>query len=108
MMSGYLVSKLGHVVLQAALVVGLLTHLDQDVEVTVLLSQRRHPLVLTQFHWTTEHRRPETLSLEAARRISPQTDTFDALNELVGASTCFCSVLDQERFRRGFVTSPRF
>lgn len=46
----YLVCELGHVVLQATLVVGLLTHLDQDVEVTVLLSQSCHPLVLTQLH----------------------------------------------------------
>lgn len=45
-----LVCKLGHVVLQAALVVRLLAHLDQDVEVTVLLSQSCHPLVLTQLH----------------------------------------------------------
>lgn len=50
----YLVCELGHVVLQAALVVGLLTHLNQDVEVTVLLSQRCHPLVLTQIHCNTE------------------------------------------------------
>lgn len=49
----YLVCELGHVVLQAALVVGLLTHLDQDVEVAVLLSQSCHPLVLTQLHCNT-------------------------------------------------------
>lgn len=46
----HLVSKLGHVVLQAALVVRLLAHLHQDVKVAVLLSQRRHPLVLTELH----------------------------------------------------------
>lgn len=46
----HLISELGHVVLQAALVVRLLAHLHQDVEVAVLLSQRRHPLVLTQLH----------------------------------------------------------
>lgn len=53
----YLVSKLGHVVLQAVLVVGLLTHLNQDVEVAVLLSQRSHPLVLTQLHCNTRQTR---------------------------------------------------
>lgn len=46
-----LVGELGHVVLQSVLVVSLLTHLDQDVKVTVLLCQCRHPLVLTQLHW---------------------------------------------------------
>lgn len=46
----HLIGELGHVVLQAALVVRLLAHLHQDVEVAVLLSQRRHPLVLTQLH----------------------------------------------------------
>lgn len=46
----YLVSKLCHVVLQAVLVVGLLRHLNQDVKVTVLLSQDCHPLVLSQLH----------------------------------------------------------
>lgn len=51
----YLVCKLGHVVLQAALVVRLLTHLNQDVEVAVLLSQRSHPLVLTQLHCNTQN-----------------------------------------------------
>lgn len=50
----YLVCKLGHVVLQPALVVGLLTHLDQDVEVAVLLGQSRHPLVLAQVHCKTQ------------------------------------------------------
>lgn len=54
--SEYLVCKLGHVVLQAALVVGLLTHLNQDVEVAVLLGQRCHPLVLTQIHCDTGQR----------------------------------------------------
>ena len=43
----YLVGELGHVVLQAALVVRLLAHLDQHVEVTELLRQSGHPLVLT-------------------------------------------------------------
>lgn len=48
---GYLVCKLGHIVLQAALVVGLFTHLNKDVKVTVFLSQRCNPLILTQIHW---------------------------------------------------------
>lgn len=49
----YLLCKLGHVVLQAVLVVGLLAHLDQDVKVAVFLCQRCHPLVLTQLHCNT-------------------------------------------------------
>lgn len=48
---GYLVCKLGHIVLQAALVVGLFTHLNQDVKVAVFLSQSCNPLILTQIHW---------------------------------------------------------
>lgn len=48
---GYLVCKLGHIVLQAALVVGLFTHLNEDVKVTVFLSQCCNPPILTQIHW---------------------------------------------------------
>lgn len=50
---GYLVCKLGHVVLQAALVVSLFAHLNQDVKVAVFLSQGCYPLILAQIHCGT-------------------------------------------------------
>lgn len=50
----YLLGELVHVELQTALVFCLLTHLDQDVKVTVLLCQSGSPLVLTQFHCNTQ------------------------------------------------------
>ena len=74
----YLVGELGHVVLQAVLVVRLLAHLDQHVEVAELLGQSGHPLVLTEFHWKTAEKKPfrtVTCSIRSQRRrsLSPQT-----------------------------------